>query len=225
MHSVHCRRSMIFVPRMPTGRSNLAPPCGRAVGSQVPEGRPRTGCVELAFSSIRAAKLAESGAGRRSPGSRSGPLLRPLLSPSVDCPPEKRRRGGACAGSRRDQAIAARSGHDREPPLQRPTDVMGPIAVRQVSFRMFPQRAHPSRRPRCGLSDRRPGALRRPFDLVPAMASATFLPCELRSHSPRNKKVSPGPLPRCSSPFGVPVDRLRSFRPYRDPMSHGGDLF
>jgi hypothetical protein len=87
---------------------------------------------------------------------------------------------------------------------------------------MFPQRRHPSRRPRCDWSDRSPGALRCPFDLVPAKASATFFPCELHSHSPRNKKVSPGPLPLSfqplrgagrSPPVHPPLSRSRWARP------------
>jgi hypothetical protein len=63
------------------------------------------------------------------------------------------------------------------------------------------RKSHVHLRPRCDWSDRRTTPLKRSLDLVPATASATFFPCELRSHSSRAKKVASGRLPLRSSPW------------------------
>ena len=78
------------------------------------------------------------------------------------------------------------------------------------------------RRPRFGMSDRRPSSLRAASLLPPQQPVTTFFPWPLRVHSSRKtRKSRPGcPLLR-AGPFGVRVDRLRSVASHRGRDGRG----
>ena len=78
------------------------------------------------------------------------------------------------------------------------------------------------RRPRFGMSDRRPSSLRAASLLPPQQPVTIFFPWPLRVHSSRKtRKSRPGcPLLR-AGPFGVRVDRLRSVASHRGRDGRG----
>jgi hypothetical protein len=77
----------------------------------------------------------------------------------------------------------------------------------------------------CGLDGAGLTGDRLRLDLHPATALQTFIPCRLRRHSSRYKKVSSRRPPRCYglARCGPVVTGLCDC--HRDPMSNGGDLF
>lgn len=111
-----------------------ARPCGRAVRSHVPKGRPQNWRCRTRLRIDQGGEIGGEWSGSAMTGVAQRLVAATVVVFERRYFARKRRRGGACAGSRLDPG-AGRSGHDREPPLQCPTDVMWPMAVRQVPFR------------------------------------------------------------------------------------------